>query len=386
MSLEDTLANMSLYDAKKYFRKAQNMMYNYTDMEAKVREATNNEPWGCSSTLMEQIAQGTYNIREREEILGLLTRRFVEKSGAEWRQIYKALQLVDYLVRHGSERFIDDLRQAIRLLELLESFHYIDSEGRDQGVNVRNRAQQITHLLRDDAMVRQERKKARETAQKYKGVQGGAGTSVMGAGAGPDAMNPGAGFTKSNRAGLSVSADFDRASDDEREYVAPGASKHVDKEQFSFGTGASAPSTAAAASASSDDEFADFQSAAPVAQAQEPAATSLMDFGDFATAAPAASAPTPAVAAPAPVVPAIAAANVKKSDPFSSLFDTAKTDKTEKPKPKPSAKASVQDDIFGDMASATPAKPATPAQDDDFGEMTSAQPAAQSQGDLLDLI
>lgn len=25
---------------------------NYTEMEAKVREATNNEPWGASSTLM----------------------------------------------------------------------------------------------------------------------------------------------------------------------------------------------------------------------------------------------------------------------------------------------------------------------------------------------
>jgi epsin len=51
---------------------------NYTDMEAKVgvnpeksfeiglirlqvREATNNEPWGASSTLMQEIANGTFN-------------------------------------------------------------------------------------------------------------------------------------------------------------------------------------------------------------------------------------------------------------------------------------------------------------------------------------
>jgi len=34
---------------------------NYTEMEAKVREATNNEPWGASSTLMQEIANGTYN-------------------------------------------------------------------------------------------------------------------------------------------------------------------------------------------------------------------------------------------------------------------------------------------------------------------------------------
>jgi len=34
---------------------------NYTEMEAKVREATNNDPWGCSTTLMQEIADGTYN-------------------------------------------------------------------------------------------------------------------------------------------------------------------------------------------------------------------------------------------------------------------------------------------------------------------------------------
>lgn len=52
---------------------------NYTDMESKVclsakqnlnaaqlihtqvREATNNEPWGASSTLMQEIASGTFS-------------------------------------------------------------------------------------------------------------------------------------------------------------------------------------------------------------------------------------------------------------------------------------------------------------------------------------
>lgn len=35
---------------------------NYTEMEAKVREATNNEPWGASSSMMTEIANGTYNL------------------------------------------------------------------------------------------------------------------------------------------------------------------------------------------------------------------------------------------------------------------------------------------------------------------------------------
>jgi len=40
---------------------SKNAVMNYTEMEAKVREATNNEPWGASSTLMLEIAQATYN-------------------------------------------------------------------------------------------------------------------------------------------------------------------------------------------------------------------------------------------------------------------------------------------------------------------------------------
>lgn len=32
-----------------------------TNKDSQVREATNNEPWGASSTLMQEIANGTYS-------------------------------------------------------------------------------------------------------------------------------------------------------------------------------------------------------------------------------------------------------------------------------------------------------------------------------------
>ncbi|KAM0441078.1 hypothetical protein ACHAPT_000383 [Fusarium lateritium] len=59
--LKSTVSNLTLYDIKAGFRKAQNAVMNFTEMEAKVREATNNEPWGASSTLMQEIANGTFN-------------------------------------------------------------------------------------------------------------------------------------------------------------------------------------------------------------------------------------------------------------------------------------------------------------------------------------
>lgn len=80
-SLKEQVSNLTLYDIKAGVRKVQNGAFNgnslrqvsithlwcsvavmnYTEMEAKVREATNNEPWGASSTLMQEIASGTHN-------------------------------------------------------------------------------------------------------------------------------------------------------------------------------------------------------------------------------------------------------------------------------------------------------------------------------------
>ena len=56
----------------------------------------------------------------------MIYRRFTEKAAEEWRQIYKALQLLEFLIKHGSERVIDDARGHISLLKMLRQFHFID--------------------------------------------------------------------------------------------------------------------------------------------------------------------------------------------------------------------------------------------------------------------
>lgn len=58
---------------------------------------------------------------------------------------------------------------------MLRQFHYIDQNGKDQGINVRNRSKELTELLSDVDKIRSERKKARNNKNKYSGVEGGAG-------------------------------------------------------------------------------------------------------------------------------------------------------------------------------------------------------------------
>jgi epsin len=60
---------------------------------------------------------------------------------------------------------------------MLRQFHYIDQNGKDQGVNVRNRAQELAKLLQDVDAIRSERKKARANRTKFGGVEGGVGMS-----------------------------------------------------------------------------------------------------------------------------------------------------------------------------------------------------------------
>lgn len=140
----------------------------------------------CTMARSRMPSSHTDTIRSQllSEIMPMIYKRFTEKSAEEWRQIYKALQLMEFLVKNGSERVIDDARSHMSLLKMLKQFHYIDQNGKDQGLNVRNRSKELVDLLSDVDRIRQERKKSRTTRNKYTGVEGGAGSGIGGGSSG----------------------------------------------------------------------------------------------------------------------------------------------------------------------------------------------------------
>ena len=76
--------------------------------------------------------------------------RFMEKEARQWRQIYKALQLLEYLVKNGSERVVDDARSHIATIKMLRNFYYIDEKGKDQGINGMSQYLRAWHSLFND--------------------------------------------------------------------------------------------------------------------------------------------------------------------------------------------------------------------------------------------
>ena len=69
-------------------RHRKNVVYNYSDAEAKVREATSNDPWGPSSALMGELAEYTYHVQAYGLVMGMLWKR-LNDHGKNWRHVYK---------------------------------------------------------------------------------------------------------------------------------------------------------------------------------------------------------------------------------------------------------------------------------------------------------
>ncbi|KAB0393086.1 hypothetical protein E2I00_013968, partial [Balaenoptera physalus] len=101
-------------------RQMKNIVHNYSEAEIKVREATSNDPWGPSSSLMSEIADLTYN----------------------------------------------QCKENMYAVQTLKDFQYVDRDGKDQGVNVREKAKQLVALLRDEDRLREERAHALKTKEK----------------------------------------------------------------------------------------------------------------------------------------------------------------------------------------------------------------------------
>ena len=65
-----------------------NMVMNYSEVESKVREATNDETWGPHGTLMSEIAKYTFTYEHYPEVMTMLWRRMFE-ARRNWRRTYK---------------------------------------------------------------------------------------------------------------------------------------------------------------------------------------------------------------------------------------------------------------------------------------------------------
>ncbi|CAL0323707.1 unnamed protein product [Lupinus luteus] len=139
------------------------------EIEQKVLDATDNEPWGPHGSALAEIAQATKKFTECQMVMNVLWTRLSE-TGKDWRYVYKALAVMEYLISHGSERAVDDIIEHTFQISALSSFEYVEPSGKDVGLNVRKKSENIVALLNDRDKIQEVRNKAASNRDKFIGV------------------------------------------------------------------------------------------------------------------------------------------------------------------------------------------------------------------------
>lgn len=139
-------------------RNAKNIVKKYSDAQVKVREATSNDPWGPSSTIMAEIADLTYNVVAFSEIMQMIWKR-LNDHGKNWRHVYKALVVLEYLIKTGTEKVAQQCIENIFAIQTLKDFQYME-ENKDHGMNIREKSKKLVALLKDSDKLKAERARA----------------------------------------------------------------------------------------------------------------------------------------------------------------------------------------------------------------------------------
>ena len=148
----------------------------FTSTERKVRAATRNKPWGPTGKQLNDIANLSFYQREIPIIVAVLQLRLQYRTRADkahcWRNIYKSLSVIEFLLRSGSDEVVAQLQRHIAPeVDGIANGAYcmMGPDGRDMASNVQHRARAILLLLTDEERLKLER--AEEAARKGR-IQG----------------------------------------------------------------------------------------------------------------------------------------------------------------------------------------------------------------------
>lgn len=156
-------------------RAIKNHALSYSDVEVKVREATSNDPWSCPLSLQRELSRATHDYVDYPKLFAMLWKRLADVEHVM--HVTKALQLLDFLIRHGSERFVLDVKRRQRDIAALQRYKHYDQSNVDDAKEARAKAKQIHELLSNDGRLQSERQAAEKQRQQNdrQGEGGGGG-------------------------------------------------------------------------------------------------------------------------------------------------------------------------------------------------------------------
>ncbi|KAF6145616.1 hypothetical protein GIB67_037649, partial [Kingdonia uniflora] len=145
----------------------------FTDVtlaELLAEEATSNEPNVPDAKTMTRIAEASFDIDDYWRVVDVLHRRFYTIDWKQWRQSYKALVLLEFLLTHGPEDFAEEFQCDTDVIEDLGTFRHIDEKGFNWGANMQKKSERILKLLTEGPMkLKEARLKALKITKEIQG-------------------------------------------------------------------------------------------------------------------------------------------------------------------------------------------------------------------------
>nr|GMD02017.1 ENTH domain-containing protein C794.11C-like [Ipomoea batatas] len=132
------------------------------EMKRLTEEATNGDLGAANVQAMRLIARAAFEVDDYWRIVNILHKRLMKFSKRNWRESYKALTLLEYLLTHGPESVADEFQSDEEVITQMISFQYVDEKGFNWGSSVQKKSERVIRLLEDRSYLKEERTRERK--------------------------------------------------------------------------------------------------------------------------------------------------------------------------------------------------------------------------------
>ncbi|KAF8392172.1 hypothetical protein HHK36_022514 [Tetracentron sinense] len=151
------------------YRNAKLAFTDVTQAELLTDEATNNDPLAPDAKTMTRIAEASFDIDDYWRIADVLHRKLYSIDWKLWRQSYRSLVLLEFLLTHGPEDFAEEFKCDTDVIRELGKFKHIDESGFNWGVNMQKKSEGILSLLSGGEILEEARLKALKITKEIQG-------------------------------------------------------------------------------------------------------------------------------------------------------------------------------------------------------------------------
>ncbi|XP_062192651.1 uncharacterized protein LOC133896144 [Phragmites australis] len=142
------------------YKQARLALGDVTPAELLVQEATNNDACVPDARTLACIADAAFDMDDCWRITKVLHQRLGRVDWKEWRPVYKALVVLEFLLTHGPEDLPREFLPDMPVMHDLRSFNYIDDKGFNWGACMQRRTDTILTLLTDGDRLKEARRRA----------------------------------------------------------------------------------------------------------------------------------------------------------------------------------------------------------------------------------